>query len=437
MPQPNVLIIFTDQQRWDTVGAYGNPMELTPCLDELAADGVRLEYCFSNQPICSPARGCIQTGQYATTHGVWCNARTLPADTRTLAHWFGAANYDVGYIGKWHLSGTKTNPVPLELRCGYTGFWEAADILEFTSSPYQTRLFDRENNPVDVPGYRADAVTDRAIHFITQPRQQPFFCFLALVEPHHQNQMHRFVAPDGYAARYTANPYIPPDLLGKPGDWFSQLPDYYGQVARIDENLARLVGTLRDMGQLDNTIIVFTSDHGCHFRTRNVEYKRSCHESSIRVPAVIHGPGFPAGTVVRNLVSLVDIAPTLLEACGLPVPDSIEGHSFLPLAQARSRDWTDEVFVQISETEVGRALRTPRWKYSVFAPELRGSRDSGAAVYVERYLYDLYRDPYEQVNLVGRKDHNEVAAHLRQRLTAIIEQVEGQSVTIEPARYPA
>lgn len=432
--RPNVLVVFTDQQRWDTVGCYGNPMDLTPNLDRMAERGVTFQHAFTCQPVCGPARASLQTGKYATKVGVWKNHIPLPEGERTLAHHFKEAGYRVGYIGKWHLAATGEKPVPPELRGGYD-FWEAADVLEFTSHPYDTVLYDVEGREVRVPGYRVDALTERAINFI-RDGGEPFFLFLSYLEPHQQNDWNRFVAPEGYAERY-ANPYVPPDLKAFPGDWFQHLPDYYGMVARIDECLGKLTTTLEELGISERTIVVFTSDHGCHFRTRNTEYKRSCHESSIRIPLVIRGPGFEGPKVVRELVSLVDVAPTLLEAAGIPVPPEVQGRSLMPLVRGEVDGWRNEVFVQISEYLVGRAVRTPRWKYCVFAPEKEGGRDPSSRRYVERHLYDLASDPYELVNLVGRREYREVAGELRERLKRLmVEAGEEEPEIVEAKCYP-
>ncbi len=431
--RPNVLVVFTDQQRWDTVGCYGSPMNLTPNLDRMAERGVRFEYAFTCQPVCGPARASLQTGKYATAVGVWKNHIPLPQGEKTLAHYFKEAGYRVGYIGKWHLAATGEKPVPPELRGGYD-FWEAADVLEFTSHPYDTMVFDAQGEELRVPGYRVDALTERAIGFLRDDRDRPFFLFLSFLEPHQQNDWNRFVAPDGYAERY-ANPYVPPDLRAFPGDWFQHLPDYYGMVARIDECLGKLLGALEELGISERTIVVFTSDHGCHFRTRNTEYKRSCHESSIRIPLVIRGPGFEGPKVVGNLVSLVDVTPTLLDAAGLPIPPVMQGRSLMPLVRGEYVDWEDEVFVQISEYLVGRAIRTRRWKYCVFAPDKEGGRDPSSRRYVERHLYDLAADPYEMVNLVGRREYRQVAEELRERLKRRMVAAGEEEPEIVEARY--
>jgi arylsulfatase A-like enzyme len=164
-------------------------------------------------------------------------------------------------------------------------------------------------------------------------------------------------------------------------------------VKRLDEALGRLRDALRSLSLLDNTIVLFTSDHGNHFKTRNAEYKRSCHDACIRVPGALGGPGFEGGGRLQSFVSLVDLPPTLLDAARLAVPPEMQGRSLLPLLRGETEGWPGEVFLQISESQVGRAIRTRRWKYSVVAPGMRGSEVAGADRYVEECLYDLHADP--------------------------------------------
>jgi arylsulfatase A-like enzyme len=204
-------------------------------------------------------------------------------------------------------------------------------------------------------------------------------------------------------------------------------------VKRLDEALGRLQDALKSLGLSDDTVVLFTSDHGNHFKTRNGEYKRSCHESAARVPTALCGPGFDGKGRITDLVSLVDLPPTLLDAAGLPVPASMEGRSILPLLNGQSADWPEEVFIQISESQVGRAIRTRRWKYGVDAPDKAGWRDPGSDHYVEQYLYDLDSDPYELQNLVGQEALAEVAADLRRRLIARMVAAGEAAPTIEPA----
>jgi len=434
--RPNVLVFFTDQQRWDTVGCYGSGMDLTPNLDRMAAGGTRCDLAFTCQPVCGPARASLQTGKYAAATRVFRNGIRLPAGEVLLGQRFKEAGYRTGYIGKWHLSDVRTTPVPPDQHGGYVDRWLASDVLEFTSRPYGGHLFDEQGDPVEFTGYRTDFLTANAIDFIRSRGDGPFFLFLSYIEPHHQNDMNRFVAPDGYAERY-ANPWVPPDLRPLPGDWMSELPDYYGQCARLDENLGQILAALDEAGIADETIVLFLSDHGCHFRTRNAEYKRSCHDGCLRIPMVFRGPGFDRRMVVPEPVSLVDIPPTLLAAAGLDVPPIMHGRSLLPLVERRADDWPEEVFFQISEAEVGRGIRTRRWKYSVWAPDRKGGEDPRSDVYVERYLYDLAADPHEHVNLVGRKDYRETADRLRDRLIARMVEAGEAPARIQEARYYA
>ena len=435
---PNVLVFFTDQQRWDTIGAYGNPMGITPNMDRLAAEGVRFEYAFTPQPVCAPARSSLQTGKYPTATGVVRNGLVLRDDEVTLPMLFSEHGYDTGYIGKWHLSDVaESGAVPLKRRGGYNQFWVAANALEHTSVPYEGTMWDENNKPLAFKDeYRVDALTDHTVRFLRQKRTRPFFLFVSHLEPHFQNSTNTFIAPKGYADRYRNNFYIPPDLAPFRGDWKSQLPDYYGIMARMDEQLGRVLDELKAQGQLDNTIVVLTTDHGCHFRTRNAEYKRSCHEASSRIPLIVRGPGFQAGTTVSQLVSTVDLPATLLAATGQAVPAAMQGRSLMPLLAGKAAGWRNEVYIQMREEALGRALRTEHWKYCVYDPAA-DPKQPWSSNYVERHIYDLKSDPNELVNLAGRSDMKEISAQLREKLIArIVENGEPRPV-ITPARYYA
>ncbi len=426
--KPNVIVFFTDQQRWDTTGMHGNPLGLTPNFDWMAQAGTHLFNSFTCQPVCGPARSCLQTGLYATESGCYRNGIPLPSDSRTLAHYFKDAGYRTGYIGKWHLAGEE--PVPESERGGYE-YWLAANVLEFSSDAYDTVVYGNDCEPVRLPGYRVDALTDAAIRYIDGQQNNPFFLFLSFLEPHHQNNFDNYPAPHGYAEQYTGR-WMPPDLAELGGNAARSLGGYFGMIKRLDEALGRVLDALRSLGQLDNTIILFTSDHACHFKTRNSEYKRSWHDSSIRVPTALHGPGFRSGGRIRELVSLIDLPPTLLDAAGIPVPDHMQGRSVLPLASGRQSEWPEEVFVQISESQVARAIRTERYKYGVVAAGKDGWRDAGSDVYEEAALYDLHADPYELDNIIHMERYGEVIEDLRARLIARMVQAGEPAPTIVP-----
>ncbi|WP_246064676.1 sulfatase-like hydrolase/transferase, partial [Nonomuraea longispora] len=420
---PNVIVVFTDQQRWDTVGP------LTPNLGRMAGHGTQATVALTPQPVCAPARSALQTGRYPTTTGVYRNGRVLPAGERTLAHHFGEAGYATGYIGKWHLAGSE--PVPEEERGGYRS-WLAANALEHTSDAYRTIVYDEENEPVLLPGYRSDALVDAAVRFVADHHVEPFYLFLSFLEPHHQNEVDNYPAPDGYEERYQGR-WMPQDLAALGGTAHRHMGGYLGQVKRLDEGLGRLLDALRSMDLLDDTIVAYTSDHGNHFKTRNGEYKRSCHDASLRVPLALRGPGFDGGGAISRPVSTLDLPPTLLEAAGLPVPASMQGRSFLPLVLDPRAPWPEEAFFQVSESEVGRGIRTSRWKYYAVAEDADPWDVPAATRYREQALYDLDNDPHELVNLAGRASHARVAAELRERLVRRIVAAGETEPVIEPA----
>ncbi|TBL75711.1 sulfatase-like hydrolase/transferase [Paenibacillus thalictri] len=427
--QPNVIVFFTDQQRWDTSGLHGNPLGLMPNFDRTALRGTHLTRSFTCQPVCGPARSCLQTGKYATTTGCFVNGIPLPEGTKTLAHHFKEAGYRTGYIGKWHLA--KEEPVSEPKRGGYE-HWLAADVLEFSSDSYDTVVYNNDNQAVKLPGYRVDAMTDAAIRYIDEHQQDPFYLFISFLEPHHQNHLDDYPAPDGYRERYTGG-WIPPDLAALGGSTYQHIAGYYGMVKRLDEAFGRMLDALKSLHLDENTIILFTSDHGCHFKTRNAEYKRSAHDASIRVPTLLAGPGFQGGRQVQELVSLIDLPPTLLDAAGISVPEDMQGRSLMPLLRGEEKHWPEETFVQISESDVSRAVRTQRWKYVVTAPDKDSFTDAGSSHYVESHLYDLQSDPYELNNLIGIESHHEVAQVMRERLLRRMGEAGESLPVIEPA----
>jgi len=424
---PNLVFVFSDQQRWDTADCYGQPLfpGLTPNLDRLANDGVRFEHAFTCQPVCGPARSCLQTGKWATETGCFTNDRALPLEETTIAHRLADAGYEVGYVGKWHLASTtregidhRMTAVPVERRGGYRDYWVAADVPEFTSHSYDGRLFGADMQPAPFPPgrYRADFFTDCALDFLrSRTGARPFFLFVSYIEPHHQNDHSHFEGPHGSKEQFRDH-RVPADLAALKGDWGQELPDYLGCCHAVDAGLGRIRDELGRLGLADNTLVVYTSDHGCHFRTRNGDYKRSCHDSSIRVPLIAAGPGFGGAQVVEDLVSLIDLPPTLLSAAGVGVPNAMRGRPLQPLAAGTATDWPDAVFVQISESQVGRALRTRRWKYSVRVPKGAGWQGTDSDTYTESFLYNLESDPAELRNLVQDPQHAGVRAELRERL---------------------
>lgn len=410
MKKPNIIFYFSDQQRADTAGCYGQKLPVTPNLDSVAKEGTLFENAFTCQPVCGPMRACLQSGVYATQIGCYRNDIALPTDTKGIAHYLKEAGYDTAYIGKWHLASDSehrlaTKATPKERRGGYD-YWRAADVLEFTSHGYNGYVFDENGNKLDFKGYRADRINDYAIEYVKKSHDKPFFMFVSHLEPHHQNDHLRFESPKGLKNSFK-NYDVPGDLKGTLGDWRLQMPSYLACCNRVDYNFGKLIQTLKDEGIYDNTVIIYTSDHGCHFRTRNAEYKRSCHEASIKVPLVITGGGFTGGGKVSDLVSLIDLPATVLDIAGAEIPEHFMGKS---LADKKGHE---SVFIQISESQIGRAVRTDRWKYSVSAK----NRDSAFAdSYTEDCLYDLQNDPYEKNNLISDPSLAQTRKELREIL---------------------
>jgi arylsulfatase A-like enzyme len=443
--RPNIIVLISDQFRWDCVGAMGrNPMNLTPNIDAMAGRGVLFRNAFSNQPVCAPARGSIFTGQYPSRHGVWRNGFGLTPGAATLATTLRAAGYSANYIGKWHLAGNPGNtgqgvpngPVGPEYRGGFLDLWQGANALEMTSHAYEGDLYDNDGKPIHFSGvYRVDFMTGLAQRFLRSAKQ-PFLLGLSYLEVHHQNDSDSYVPPKEFVGRYS-NPFIPQDLRSLPGSWPSQLSDYFGCVARIDEAVGTIRQTLVETGLDKNTIFVFLSDHGCHFKTRNTEYKRSPHESSIHIPLVVEGPGFNRSMEIPELVSHVDLMPSLLASAGVAIPDSVQGRSFLPLLDRRTDGWRNETYFELSEFMTGRGLRTPQYAYAAAVPKQPDWRPApGSDRYVEYMLYDLYADPYQHVNLAGNAHAAEVSRGLRQRLAERMLEASGAHATIEPAVFP-
>ncbi|MHA1728715.1 MAG: sulfatase-like hydrolase/transferase [Promethearchaeota archaeon] len=445
MKKPNIIFILSDQQRWDTLGCYGQKLNVTPNLNKMAEEGVLFENTFSCQPVCGPTRACLQTGKYPTEIGCFRNHRMLPFNEKTIAHHLSENGYEVGYIGKWHLASQgplngpdnfRAKPVPLERRGGYKDFWLASDVLEHTSHSYDGHMFDGDMNKRKFPEgrYRVDAITDWVLEYLdyldnlqASNGKKPFFLYLSYLEPHHQNDHNQYEGPKGSKEKFK-NFEIPGDLEfrkedrneDRKGDWNENFPDYLGCCNSLDENVGRITEKLEELNLTGNTVVFYVSDHGSHFKTRNAEYKRSCHESSIHVPLIIKGPSFSGGIRVNDLVSLIDLPPTILDVADVKVPGYMKGKSVKNLIDGTPTDWRKDVFIQISESQVGRALRTKKWKYSVKAPDKNPWKHSASEIYIEEFLYDLENDIYERNNLVKdpafKKIRAELSATLKERM---------------------
>lgn len=385
--------------------------------------------------MCGPYRATLQTGLYPTQTGCYRNGIALPTGFRTVADRFYDAGYDAAYVGKWHLASTvglpgapdvdfATRAVPPERRGGYRGFWRAADVLEFTSHGYDGYVYDESMNRVDFRGYRVDRVTDFALEYLRgYEGNKPFFLTISHIEPHHQNDRGHYEGPEGSKERF-ADFTLPGDLQALPGNAAREYPDYLGACRSLDDNLARVVALLKERGLYDDTVIVYVSDHGSHFTTRNRDahkngfddYKRSCHDGCLRVPLVFGGGALTKRGRVQAVVSTVSLPKTLLKLAGVDVGCEMAGEDLLALVDGVPEGRPDRAFAQISESRVGRCLRTQKYKYAVYAPGKEGNRDMDAEVYRTDFLYDLEEDPWELNNLAESPAHAQIRAKLAAEL---------------------
>ena len=436
MKQPNIVVFFSDQQRFDTLGCNGQPLEVTPRLDQMAREGVNYRNAFTPQPVCGPARAIMQSGLWPTVTGCHRNARPLPLDCNTVAKRLKAVGYSVGYVGKWHLASDlvdysreqrdkgldlERKPIPLERRGGYDEYWVASDALEQTSDSRGGYLFDADGNKLEFTGYRTDRVTDYALDYIdAQVKDKPFYLYLSHIEPHHQNNHNCFEGPDGSRERF-ADFIAPPDLPPGEGDWESQYPDYLGCCRALDDNLGRVLDKLDEKGLYDDTIVIFTTDHGCHFQTLlhekasngSDDYKRNCRDNTIHIPMVIRGPGFTGGLEEHRFADLLDVPATIVDAAGGDT-SGMQGESLLDMGEG----WKKEVYIQISESMVGRVVRTDRYTYCVHAPDRHPWYDDRSDTYLDKFLFDNLKDPNQKTNLADDPAYAEVKADLRMRLLA-------------------
>ncbi len=422
----NIIFYFSDQQRYDTVNR-----EIMPNLMALADEGTFFENCYTCQPVCGPARASLQTGLYPSECGCHINGIPLRDDAKTLADYFNNNGYVTAYIGKLHLASGKNGgekircektAIPKERLWGYK-YFRGADVLEFTSHGYDGYVFDENGNKIDFEGYRADKINDFAIKYIENyDSDKPFFMFVSQLEPHHQNDHNRFEGPKDKVNKYKDYP-IPEDLSFLKGNYKEQYPDYLAAIESLDDNLGKLINTLKQKGIYDNTTIIYTSDHGCHFKTRNAEYKRSCHDASIHIPLVIKGNGFEQGKRDDEIVSLIDLPPTLLVSGEIDVPFNYQGEAI------QSRPDKDCAFIQISESQCGRAIRTKEYTYSVSCAKFLSS---SSKVYFEDYLYDNKNDRAQKNNLIKSKECAHIRKSLKTQLINEIEKIENKRPIILP-----
>lgn len=438
----NIILYFTDQQRFDTINET-----VTPNIQSMLDDSIFFDNAFTCQPVCGPARACIQTGIFASENECYINGISMDADyENALAKCLNKSDYNTSYVGKWHLASDtmgfkphnnlQTKAIPKPLQGGYNDYWLAADCLEFTSDINGGYLFDKEGKKVEFSGVRSDCINNFAVDYIKNYNSdKPFFLMISQLEPHHQNGKGTFQCVKGEDEQFADYPY-PEDLIGLSGDYKSEFAHYLACCKRLDQNFADLVSAVKEKGLWEDSVIIFTSDHGCHFKTRNFEYKRSAHEASTHIPFIMTGGGLAKydqtkqyiGKHFDGFVSLLDVTATILELANAQIPSNYQSQSILQmLDRGKGRD---HIFMQISESQLGRAIITDKYTYSVKKPFSFGLIKKNSKVYKEHLLYDNEADKAQHNNLIKKSEYKKIKSELKKILLEDIQNIEGKKVKI-------
>jgi N-acetylglucosamine-6-sulfatase len=422
--RPNIVFILMDDLRWDELGCVGHPFVKTPNVDRIAREGALFRNYFATTPLCSPSRASFLTGLYPHTHGVRDNTDhdALSHKLITFLLLLKRAGYATAFLGKWHM-GTDDSPRP--------------DIDHWVGFKGQGEYINPElnvNGQVEkVTGYATDILNDRAVAFIRRPHDRPFVLYLSH-KAVHPNLTQR---PDGSLSDPMASTFVPatrherlyadaiiprrPNALidrldGKPaltrpignlpplsratGTCDEAIRGRLRTLMAAEEGVGQILQALEEKKLLDNTLVIFTSDHGYYYGEHGLSVERRlAYEEGIRIPLVMrYPPLIKPGTILDPMVLSIDIAPTLLELAGAPFPGNLHGRSVVPLLQGRQPKLRDSFLIEyFSDTVFPRmdrmgyqAVRTGRWKY-IHYTDLKGMDE----------LYDLQADPYEMHNRIN------------------------------------
>lgn len=424
----NVIWIVTDQQRAETLSINGSENSSTPHLDSLARTGVNFTNAVSGCPLCCPFRGSMLTGLYphkcVPGHEYQMNPKQ-----KTIADVFQEQGYDTFYLGKWHLDGAKeaeeragTHIVPRDRRGGFAS-WLG---YENNNAQYDCYLHghkgEKEVEIFRLPGYETDAMTDIFLEYLkNQSRNnQPFFAVLSVQPPHDP-----YVAPAGTQRNHMPSninfrknvpdvPYIR-EQAGR------ELAGYYAMIENIDENIGRIVDVLNDTGLMENTHIMFFSDHGDMHGSHGQFRKTIPYQEAVNVPFIISGEkraahvvGRKAGNVDNILINHVDIAPTTLGLCGIPVPEWMEGtdYSAVRILDKEKSQYPDSAYLQsVIPTHHNDSINKP-WRGIITTDGYKYVCLEG----MDYMLYNLKEDPYEQVNLAHNDQYKELRERLKRKL---------------------
>ncbi len=413
LSSPNVLLVFADQWTFWALGAAGNQEVRTPHLDALAAQGVYFPHAVSGSPVCTPARASLLTGLRPNAHGLFINDVPLNPDLPSMGKHFAQAGYDTGWIGKWHVDGHgRSSYIPPERRQGFETF----EVLECTHDYNHSQYYIGDNEEPKIwPDYDAFSQTGAMQSWIRgRSAEKPFLGVLSWGPPHSPYQ----TAPEKYKAHFPEESLT---LRGNvPGEYrertLQELSGYYAHCEALDDCMGELMQTLEEEGFRENTIVVFTSDHGDMLQSQGMRDKQCPWDESLRIPMIMAGPGLQPGTQNDSFIEFMDLWPTLAGLAGVPVT--------LPL---HARDLSGEVIsgktpedntaFYASYVPFGNWVKFPLSNPLHFARESRGLR-TAEWLYVEDLkgpwlLYDMKQDPLQLHNLADSPVH----AALRQKLS--------------------
>ena len=421
---PNIIVLVTDDQRWDMLGAAGNPIIRTPHMDRLARDGLLFENHFVTTSLCAPSRTSIFTGLYASCHGTHDFATSMSEGlhSRSYPVLLRAAGYRTAFVGKYGIGRT----LPEDRFDYFNGFSGQGQYLHEVAG--ERRHLTR-------------TIGEQALEFLaTCSADEPFCLSVSFKAPHVQDRVPPFFINDpGFDGLYE-NVEIPPFpklapryFEGLPAflkdgyegrirqqrrfptsqAWQEAMKRYFRLITGVDVQIGRLLDFLEGAGLRDNTVIILTSDNGFFLGEHGWAGKYLMHEESIRAPLVVSDPREPErmGGRRSEMTLNLDIAPTVLELAGIEAPASTNGRSVVPLLDAEPVGWRTEWYyeflwqregIPIPRTE---GVRTDRWKYCLYL--------DGEPGYEE--LYDLEEDPREEANLAASRDHQEQLNRLRMR----------------------
>ena len=402
--RPNLLFVFSDQHR--ACSMPGEPFNdaAAPALERLAAEGTNFTHCISNYPVCSPYRGILLSGRWPFQTGVIDNSYPLRQDEYSLGEAFRDAGYHTGYVGKWHLDARGAEGHALKpAGDGRHGFqeWRAW----YNTNPHfdTSHTFDQLTGRQSVPaGYNATLMTDDAIGFIERNRQRPWMLVLSLNPPHPPfndapADLMRNYPPGDLHLRPNTSETVTRGIGGRGRRVRSDTAGYNAHIEGVDREIARLLACLESTGLAEDTIVVYTSDHGEMLGAHNRTGKRLPHEESCRVPFLVKAPGTAAGTKTDAMLGTIDIYPTLCGLAGIRVPSSCAGKDLSGILRGESVDEPQHQFLMhISKSHASGGLNHT----SPIFRGIRTARHTYACGEIGRWcLYDNQEDPYQLANL--------------------------------------